>query len=506
MKYAPKRCKECGKEFIPNSGKQNYCKDIHYRPCPICGKPVEVKHFSDKSRTCSTECMLKLKDKTCLHRYGTTDAANSTLAKEKRRQTNLKKYGVENPFQSEAIKAKSKETLKEKYGVEYISQSADIKQKVTKTWNSKSNEELNRIKESRKQSCIEKYGVENPIQSEEIQQKIKATNLKKYGVEYHIVSPEIRSKSANTLAKNTCKIPNSVLDYFNNVPKYDNTKFFSETILNKPISDNNIFEVLSQYISNVVRNYKLGGCIYDIYLPDLKIVVRRVHTYTDVIFSNRESYLIARNYGLRCIHVFDWDDWSKIVSIILPKHTIYARDCKIIYLDADGSNSFFYKYHVQGCISNQLVGLGLMYRDKLIQVMTFGIPRYNHKYQWELLRFATISSIQVIGGASKLFKHFIDIANPTSIISYCNLSKFSGNVYNKLGFRYIRTNSSTAWWYNDDIHKVISNTLLLQRGFDQLFGTNFGKGTSNEELMMKHHWRPVYDCGQAVYEWLPVNR
>lgn len=113
MAYAPRKCKECGKEFIPNSGKQNYCKDIHYRPCPICGKPVEVKHFSDKPRTCSTECMLKLKDKTCLHRYGTTDAANSTLAKEKRRQTNLKKYGVENPFQSEAIKAKSKETLKE---------------------------------------------------------------------------------------------------------------------------------------------------------------------------------------------------------------------------------------------------------------------------------------------------------------------------------------------------------------------------------------------------------
>lgn len=40
-----KNVKNVVKEFVPNSGKQNYCKDIHYRPCPICSKPVKVKHF-----------------------------------------------------------------------------------------------------------------------------------------------------------------------------------------------------------------------------------------------------------------------------------------------------------------------------------------------------------------------------------------------------------------------------------------------------------------------------
>lgn len=37
--------------------------------------------------------------------------------------------------------------------------------------------------------------------------------------------------------------------------------------------------------------------------------------------------------------------------------------------------------------------------------------------------------------------------------------------------------------------------------YDQLFGTSFGKGTSNEELMLLDGWLPVYDCGQAVYTY-----
>lgn len=49
---------------------------------------------------------------------------------------------------------------------------------------------------------------------------------------------------------------------------------------------------------------------------------------------------------------------------------------------------------------------------------------------------------------------------------------------------------------------MITNNLLLQRGYDQLFGTDFGKGTSNEQLMIENGWLPVYDCGQVVYQYI----
>ena len=29
----------------------------------------------------------------------------------------------------------------------------------------------------------------------------------------------------------------------------------------------------------------------------------------------------------------------------------------------------------------------------------------------------------------------------------------------------------------------------------------YGKDTNNEELMIKHGWLPIYDCGQKVFIW-----
>lgn len=46
-----RKCKECGKTFLPK-GRELYCPDIHYRPCPICGTPVEAKYLSDPPRKC----------------------------------------------------------------------------------------------------------------------------------------------------------------------------------------------------------------------------------------------------------------------------------------------------------------------------------------------------------------------------------------------------------------------------------------------------------------------
>lgn len=47
-----RKCKECGKLFQPK-GREQYCSDIHYRPCPICGTPVEAKYLSDPPRRCA---------------------------------------------------------------------------------------------------------------------------------------------------------------------------------------------------------------------------------------------------------------------------------------------------------------------------------------------------------------------------------------------------------------------------------------------------------------------
>lgn len=47
-----RRCKECGELFVPK-GREQYCSKLHYRPCPVCGEPVEAKYLSDPPRKCS---------------------------------------------------------------------------------------------------------------------------------------------------------------------------------------------------------------------------------------------------------------------------------------------------------------------------------------------------------------------------------------------------------------------------------------------------------------------
>ena len=130
--------------------------------------------------------------------------------------------------------------------------------------------------------------------------------------------------------------------------------------------------------------------------------------------------------------------------------------------------------------------------------MSFCKPRYNKKYEWELLRLCTKYGYSVIGGSNRLLKNFIKLYNPKSIISYCDLSKFNGHVYEDIGFKLVKITKPQITWCNKDM-KHFSQSSLTLIGADKLLGTNFGKGASNEEIAIKCGYLPIYNCGLGVY-------
>jgi hypothetical protein len=214
---------------------------------------------------------------------------------------------------------------------------------------------------------------------------------------------------------------------------------------------------------------------YDFRILNTNILIEIDPTYTHNIIGNHwnrngisnnyhlNKTQIAEDNGYRCIHVFDWDDIDKIVDLINPNiQSIYARNTQVYVLNRKTTNDFLNKYHIQRSCKGQTLCLGLVYQDELVEVMTFGRSRYN-------------------------------------IISYCDLSKFTGNVYSQLGMKLIRKSPPQEIWSKGN-QKITAN-LLRQRGYDQLFNTNYGKGTSNDQLMIENGWLPVFDCGQSVYEW-----
>ena len=131
--------------------------------------------------------------------------------------------------------------------------------------------------------------------------------------------------------------------------------------------------------------------------------------------------------------------------------------------------------------------------------MSFGKPRYNQNYQYELLRLCTKYNYSVKMGSIRLLKNFIKQYNPTSLISYCNLDKFDGEVYQRLGFKLLRRNQPSAIWYNEETEDRFLASSLSKLGADNLLGTNYGKGTDNEEIVLKNGYKKVYNCGQNVY-------
>ena len=258
--------------------------------------------------------------------------------------------------------------------------------------------------------------------------------------------------------------------------------------------------------------FYIGRKSFDCALQDRKIVIEIDPSYTHSALSNHwspegkdvnyhiERTKLANKAGYRCIHIFDWDSWDKVIAVLKSSITVYARKCVLQEIDEISASKFININHIQGRVNGTKRAYALFYKGEMIEVMTFGKARYNRKYQWELLRLCTKIGYNVAGGASKLFNQFLKDENPESIISYCDLAKFEGKVYNQLGFKLDHNSNPAKVWSKGS--KYITDNLLRQRGFDQLFNTNFGKGTSNEELMIQHGWLPVYDCGQSVYSWV----
>lgn len=444
-----------------------------------------------------------------LERY----AANHNLKRSqvfinnKRTQNNIKKYGVETPSKLESVKNKAKQTCLEKYGVEnggwtkesqekikkttfehfgvyYPTQSSEIREKIKNTKLAKYGDSNYRNSDQIRETNLKKYGYENPFANEDVKDKIKQTCLEKYGVEYSCQLDNCRNKSNGCHSK-----PN---DDFAKLLEDNHISFKREFSLKNKIFDFIIDDTLIEIDPAVTHNSNWG-----------------IHNTTGIDKNyHKEKTNLAIENGYKCIHVWDWDDMSKVINLVIPKQKIYARKCEIREIPDDSIfREFINKNHIQGYCKNQKIILGLYYEDKLVEIMSFGKPRYNKNYEYELLRLCTDYKYIVIGGAEKLFSYFLKNYNPQSIISYCDKSKFSGKIYQKLRFlQQSNTIEPSCHWYNIRTKKHITDNLLRQKGFDGLFHTSYGKGSSNEELMLKNKFVQIYDCGQYTFIWKSIKR
>lgn len=260
----------------------------------------------------------------------------------------------------------------------------------------------------------------------------------------------------------------------------------------------------------------LEGKEIDIFLPKHKIGIE-----CDGLRWHNELY-VDKNYhldktnkckekGIRLIHIFEdeWlnkkEIWKSMLSNILgiSKEKIYARKCEISKVSSKDAREFLDKNHIQG-YANSNENYGLFYNNELVSLMTFGKPRINlggkkGDGNYELVRFCNKINTNVIGGASKLFKHFIKEYNPNKVVSYSDKRWSIGNLYEVLGFKHSH-DSKPNYFYVDNFVRM--NRFGFRKSM--LVNEGFSKDKSEHEIMLERGIYRIYDCGTMVFKWLKI--
>lgn len=462
-------------------GKKEECWET--RICPICGKEFKIRKKYEKI-TCSEECRKKYieihKDEINAKRSDSLKKTNALKSKE--------------DFDKEHEKAKK--TCLERYGVENFSQTKEARQflsqkmkKQKREWDEKNFKEV--LIPKYKQICEE-----DNLELLEFRNRFNClVKCKKCG---NIFEVKTFGYLTDVTTKNRCKICHP----FEEITGPTNIEITFEDFLK---------EIGVRYY----KNYRamITPQEIDFYLPDYKVGFELDGLYWHCEQQKPNNYhnektLKCLEKGVRLIHIFE-DEWkdkqeickSRIKSILnLSENKIGARECEVKELTKKQYKKFVSENHIQGYTSSKIC-YGLVYNGEIVSIMSFGSLRKNLGQEnvndvYELIRFCNKLNTNVIGGASKLLKHFIDNYKPLKIISYADRRWSNGELYEKLGFTYKHSSKPNYFYLVNGERKNrfgFRKNVLVEK-------YNCPKEMSEHEFCLKQHWYRIYDCGTNKYE------
>lgn len=280
------------------------------------------------------------------------------------------------------------------------------------------------------------------------------------------------------------------------------------------------YEKEMEHLFGGERNVRdaLGGKEIDLFFKDKSFGLEfngnywHSELYKNIKYHQNKS-LDALKHGISIIHIFEYE-WNnpetkrKIIDLVNRKlHpeiniVVHARKCNVNPIESRESLVFQDKWHIMGRAAAN-IHLGLFYGADLIGVMTFGKPRFSDNIEWELVRLTWKGNTVVVGGAEKLFRYFLDKYKPSSIISYADISKFTGSVYKKLGFKLDGITDPEYIWYNQSTKEIRSRYSTQKQKLVEL-----GLGTSDQsepEIMHSLDFIRIYNCGNLRFIWRNTN-
>ena len=478
--------------------------------CP-CGNPVSW-HTDSRcyrkycSRACTAKFSVSEKKERYLDSLGVEWHSKTSEWRSKLVETSQERFGETHYSKTEEFKKRVKQTVFDSYGVEHIML-------------------LDSIKESIKQTNLERYGVENAAQCAEVRARISQTNLERYGSEIparanmsheaiefldnaQLFESEVTNCPVSALSKKYGISKHPIYQRIKErgivIPKFQLSSFEYDvlTFIKQSYSGE-----LRQGTRDIIPPYEI-----DIFLPDIKIAIECNGSYWHSELNGRgQHYHLDKtkgceSKGIRLIHIWehDWADKNDIIKNHLlaalkqEVETVGARSCHIKPIDQATSNQFFDLYHLQGYTQHK-VCYGLFHRDALLSAMSFTTPRFTKSADWEILRYASAFGYRIHGGANKLFSHFLKNQNPKNVISYCDRSRMTGNIYLQLGFKHVR-DSKPGYFYTQDYQKFLPRYTFQKHRLKEKLNT-YDQNITEWENMKANGYDRIWDCGQKIFEY-----
>lgn len=370
-----------------------------------------------------------------------------------------------------------------------------------------------------------------------INQKRANTMIKKYGVEFNSKRPEIKmalSKpkiSTNAFEKLTNKdwlnteyntnqrtlvdIASELGVYYSTVGEYcKKFNFPIRQVTNYSMQEVEIAEYIRSLGITVITNdwNILKTAEIDIVIPDFNIGIEvnglYWHSYTPLLntieYVNRhiDKTTRAKMNGIELIHITDneWLTKQPIIKNIIKSKlklnsTIYARKCTIQLVDTNTERQFLLDNHLQGYVASKYA-IGLYFNNTLMMLVTVGKSRFSKNTTYEILRVCSAPGITVVGGLSKLVNYIKKLMPSESFVTYCDLSKSSGNSYKQVGMTHV-TNIDPGYFWTDG-NTVISRFKTFKKTLAVWLAT-YDPIKTVDQNMFDAGYRKYWDCGNAIF-------
>lgn len=250
----------------------------------------------------------------------------------------------------------------------------------------------------------------------------------------------------------------------------------------------------------------------DLFFPKKNVAVEYcgLHWHSDSFLPRDYHYnkmKSCNDKGVRLITVFE-DEWVNKPSVVISRiktalgecdRRVFARKCVVKDISKAESREFLDLYHLQGS-SPRSVSFGIFLGEELLGVMTGGSITRKHvakgKNILELKRMAFLPDLSLIGGASKLFRAFLNYAREKGyqeIRSYQDMRY--GNpfnpVYEKLGMSKIGFSKYTPHYVKGK--NRYRNYSLRKTEKER------ESGKTEYELRAEQGYKRIWDCGHVTY-------